>query len=101
MNAKLIFITVLGFILLGVLFMYYGQTLSIDCIGAALTLAGGGLAVYDCVKRKKRASLIPLAVSLIALITTGFIQFDGSILVAAFGFIALGLYICLTLYKTH
>jgi len=37
-----------------------------------------------------------LAISIVTFIITGFIQFQGSILVAVFGFIALGLYIYLT-----
>jgi len=36
MKTKLIFITILGLILFGVLFMQYGHVPSIDCIG------GGG-----------------------------------------------------------
>lgn len=95
MKTKLIFITILGLILFGVLFMQYGHVPSIDCIGAAAILAGGGVAVYDCVKRQNKAALIPLAISIVIFIITGFIQFEGSILVAAFGFIALSLYIYL------
>ena len=71
MKTKLIFITILGLILFGVLFMQYGHVPSIDCV-------------------------IPLAISIVTFIITGFIQFQGSILVAVFGFIALGLYIYLT-----
>ena len=96
MKTKLIFITILGLILFGVLFMQYGHVPSIDCIGAAIMLAGGGVAVYDCIKRRNKAALIPLAISIITFIVTGFVPFEGSILVAAFGFIALGLYIYLT-----
>lgn len=95
MKTKLIFIAILGLILFGVLFMQYGHVPSIDCIGAAAILAGGGVAVYDCVKRQNKAALIPLAISIVIFIITGFIQFEGSILVAAFGFIALSLYIYL------
>ena len=95
MKTKLIFIAILGLILFGVLFMQYGHVPSIDCIGAAAILAGGGVAVYDCVKRQNKAALIPLAISIVIFIITGFIQFEGSILVAAFGFIALSLYISL------
>lgn len=95
MKTKLIFITILGLILFGVLFMQYGHVPAIDYIGAAIMLAGGGVAVYDCVKRKNKAALIPLAISIITFIVTGFVPFEGSILVAAFGFIALGLYIYL------
>lgn len=43
MKTKLIFITILGLILFGVLFMQYGHVPSIDCIGAAAILAGGVL----------------------------------------------------------
>ena len=95
MKTKLVFIAILGLILFGVLFMQYGHVPAIDCIGAAIMLAGGGVAVYDCVKRKNKAALIPLAISIITFIVTGFVPFEGSILVAAFGFIALGLYIYL------
>lgn len=95
MKTKLVFIAILGLILFGVLFMQYGHVPSIDCIGAAAILAGGGVAVYDCVKRQNKAALIPLAISIVIFIITGFIQFEGSILVAAFGFIALSLYIYL------
>ena len=95
MKTKLIFITILGLILFGVLFMQYGHVPSIDCIGAVAILAGGGVAVYDCIKRQNKAALIPLAISIITFIVTGFVPFEGSILVAAFCFIALGLYIYL------
>lgn len=95
MKTKLVFIAILGLILFGVLFIQYGHVPSIDCIGAAAILAGGGVAVYDCVKRQNKAALIPLAISIVIFIITGFIQFEGSILVAAFGFIALSLYIYL------
>ena len=101
MKTKLIFITILGLILFGVLFMQYGHVPAIDCIGAAIMLAGGGVAVYDCVKRQNKAALIPLAISIVIFIITGFIQFEGSILVAAFGFIALGLYIYLTYFLSR
>lgn len=96
MKTKLIFITILGLILFGVLFMQYGHVPSIDCIGAAAILAGGGVAVYDCIKRQNKVALIPLAISIVTFIITGFIQFQGLILVAAFGFMPLGLYIYLT-----
>lgn len=95
MKTKLVFIAILGLILFGVLFIQYGHVPSIDCIGAAAILAGGGVAVYDCVKRQNKAALTPLAISIVIFIITGFIQFEGSILVAAFGFIALSLYIYL------
>ena len=98
MKTKLIFIIILGLILFGVLFMNYGQAPAIDCIGAAIVLSGGGIAVYDCLKRNKKAALVPLAVGTIILIITGFIQFKGAIIVAAFGFIALGIYFYTTLY---
>ena len=95
MKTKLMVITILGLILFGVLFMQCTHVLFIDCIGAAAVLAGGGIAAYECIKRKNRAALIPLAISIITFIITGVIPFEGSILVAAFGFIALGLYIYL------
>ena len=96
MKTKLIFLIILGLILSGILVMSYGQDIAVDCLGAAILLAGFGIAVYRCVKRKEKAVLIPLVVSILAFIITGFIPFQGSILVAAFGFIALGLYIYLT-----
>ncbi|EFW39261.1 hypothetical protein HMPREF9554_00221 [Treponema phagedenis F0421] len=99
MKTKILFIVIVGLVLFGVLFMNYGQTVSIDCIGAAIVLAGGGLAVYDSVKAKRKAALIPLAVGLITLIITGFIQFNGVIVVAAFGFIALGIYLYLRFHN--
>lgn len=101
MKTKLMVITILGLILFGVLFMQCTHVLFIDCIGAAAVLAGGDIAAYDCIKRKNRAALIPLAISIITFIITGVIPFEGSILVAAFGFIALGLYIYLTYFLSR
>ena len=96
MKTKLIFLIVLGLILSGVLVMICGQDTVVDRLGAIILLAGFSIAVYDCIKRQNKAALIPLAISIVTFIITGFIQFQGSILVAAFGFIALGLYIYLT-----
>ena len=96
MKTKLIFLIVLGLILSGVLVMICGQDTIVDRLGAIILLAGFSIAVYDCIKRRNKAVLIPLAISIVTFIITGFIQFQGSILVAAFGFIALGLYIYLT-----
>ena len=96
MKTKLMFLIILALILSGILVMSYGQDIAVDCLGAAILLAGFGIAVYRCVKRKEKAVLIPLVVSILAFIITGFIPFEGAILVAVFGFIALGLYSYLT-----
>ena len=101
MKTKLMVITILGLILFGVLLMQCTHVLFIDCIGAAAVLAGGDIAADDCIKRKNKAALIPLAISIITFIITGFISFEGAILVAAFGFIALGLYIWLTVFLSR
>ena len=91
MKAKLIFIIILGLVLFGVLMMTYG---------AAIILIGGGVAVFDCLKQKRNKwVLIPLVLGIITLVTAGFIQTEQTILVAVFGFIALGIYFYLVLFK--
>ena len=100
MKAKLIFIIILGLVLFGVLMMTYGQTTPADIVGAAIILIGGGVAVFDCLKQKRNKwVLIPLVLGIITLVTAGFIQTEQTILVAVFGFIALGVYFYLVLFK--
>lgn len=100
MKTKLIFIMILGIALFGVLFMIYGRTIPVDFVGAAIILLAGCVAVFDCLKQNRnKGELIPLAIGLIILIITGFVQFEGDIIVAAFGFVALGMYIYFRLHN--
>ncbi|UTC77557.1 hypothetical protein E4O04_05885 [Treponema sp. OMZ 799] len=94
MKNKFMFFVIIGMIILSVFIINYGQTTLLDCIGAAIGLAGGALAVFDTIKYSRRkVALIPLWIGILILIITGFIQFKGVIVLAAFGFASLGLYI--------
>ncbi|EFW38015.1 hypothetical protein HMPREF9554_01482 [Treponema phagedenis F0421] len=99
MKITRIFILIVGLVLAGVLFMNYGQTVPIDCVGAAIILAGGAFGVYDCVKRNKKRALIPLGISLLILIITGFVRFKGLIVLAAVGLAAFVVYAYLSFYE--
>ena len=88
------FFLIVGLVILSIFIINYGQSVVIDCIGAVIGLAGGALAVFDTVKYSRRKiALVPLWIGILILIVTGFIQFKGVIILAAFGFAALGLYI--------
>ena len=92
MKNKFMFFVIVGLVILSIFIVNYGQSITTDCIGAVIGLAGGALAVFDTVKNSRRKiALIPLWIGI--LIFTGFIQFKGVIILAAFGFAALGLYI--------
>lgn len=94
MKNKFMFFAIIGMIILSVFIINYGQTTLLDCIGAVIGLAGGALAVFDTIKYSRRkVALIPLWIGILILIITGFIQFKGVIVLAAFGFASLGLYI--------
>ncbi|UTC74158.1 hypothetical protein E4O03_07840 [Treponema sp. OMZ 792] len=94
MKNKFMFFVIIGMIILSVFIINYGQTTLLDCIGAVIGLAGGALAVFDTIKYSRRkVALIPLWIGILILIITGFIQFKGVIVLAAFGFASLGLYI--------
>ncbi|UTC78100.1 hypothetical protein E4O04_08850 [Treponema sp. OMZ 799] len=94
MKNKFMFFVIVGLVILSIFIVNYGQSLLIDCIGAAIGLAGGALAVFDTVKYSRRKiALVPLWIGILILITIGFVQFKGVIILAAFGFAALGLYI--------
>lgn len=100
--SKLIFIIVLGLVIFGVLVMNYGQVLITDCIGAAIILAGGGAAVFDCLRQhRNRWVLLPLAIGILTLVAAGFLKIKYVIILAAFGYAALGLYLYLVLYKLN
>ena len=94
MKNKFMFFMIVGLVILSIFIVNYGQSILTDCIGAVIGLAGGALAVFDTVKYSRRKiALIPLWIGILILIVTGFIQFKGVIILAAFGFTALGLYI--------
>ena len=96
MKNKFMFFVIVGLVILSIFIVNYGQSILTDCIGAVIGLAGGALAVFDTVKHSRRKiALLPLwvGVGILILITIGFIQFKGVIILAAFGFAALGLYI--------
>ncbi|WP_024469302.1 hypothetical protein [Treponema pedis] len=94
MKNKFMFFVIIGLIILSVFIINYGQTTLLDCIGVVIGLAGGALAVFDTVKYKRRKiALVPLWIGIVILIITGFIQFKGVIILAAFGVAGLGLYI--------
>lgn len=94
MKNKFIFFVIMGLVILSIFIVNYGQSITTDCIGAVIGLAGGALAVFDTVKySRRRIALAPLWIGILILIVTGFIQFKGVIILAAFGFAALGLYI--------
>ena len=88
------FFMIVGLVILSIFIVNYGQSITTDCIGAVIGLAGGALAVFDTVKYSRRKiAIVPLWIGILILIVTGFIQFKGVIILAAFGFTALGLYI--------
>lgn len=94
MKNKFMFFVIIGLVILSIFIVNYGQSITTDCIGAVIGLAGGALAVFDTVKYSRRKiALVPLWIGILILIVTGFIQFKGVIILAAFGFTALGLYI--------
>ena len=94
MKNKFMFFVIVGLVILSIFIVNYGQSILTDCIGAVIGLAGGALAVFDCVKHSRRKIvLIPLWIGILILIAIGFVQFKGVIILAAFGFAALGLYI--------
>ncbi len=94
MKQKMWFVLSLVLFVIALFVVNYGQGILTDCVGAVIGLAGGALAVFDTVKyHRRKIALIPLWIGLITLITIGFVQFKGMIILAAFGFIALGLYI--------
>jgi len=94
MKNKFMFFVIVGLVILSIFIVNYGQSITTDCIGAVIGLAGGALAVFDTVKYSRRKiALVPLWIGILILIVTGFIQFKGVIILAAFGFAALGLYI--------
>lgn len=94
MKNKFMFFVIVGLVILSIFIVNYGQSILTDCIGAVIGLTGGALAVFDTVKYSRRKiGLVPLWIGILILIVTGFIQFKGVIILAAFGFFALGLYI--------
>ncbi|MGF7108243.1 hypothetical protein [Treponema pedis] len=94
MKQKMWFVLSLVLFVIALFVVNYGQGILTDCVGAVIGLAGGALAVFDTVKYKRRKiALIPLWIGILILIVTGFIQFKGVIILAAFGFAGLGLYI--------
>jgi len=94
MKNKFMFFVIVGLVILSIFIVNYGQSITTDCIGAVIGLAGGAFAVFDTVKYSRRKiALVPLWIGILILIVTGFIQFKGVIILAAFGFAALGLYI--------
>ena len=94
MKNKFMFFMIVGLVILSIFIVNYGQSITTDCIGAVIGLAGGALAVFDTVKYSRRKiAIVPLWIGILILIVTGFIQFKGVIILAAFGFTALGLYI--------
>ena len=94
MKNKFMFFVIIGLVILSIFIVNYGQSITTDCIGAVIGLAGGALAVFDTVKYSKhKITLIPLWIGILILIVAGFIQFKGVIILAPFGFAALGLYI--------
>ena len=94
MKNKFMFFVIVGLVILSIFIVNYGQSILTDCIGAVIGLTGGALAVFDTVKYSRRKTgLVPLWIGILILIVTGFIQFKGVIILAAFGFSALGLYI--------
>ena len=98
MKNKFMFFVIIGLVILSIFIVNYGQSITTDCIGAVIGLAGGALAVFDTVKNSRRKiALVPLWIGILILITIGFVQFKGVIILATFGFAALGLYIFLRL----
>lgn len=94
MKNKFMFFVIIGLVILSIFIVNYGQSIATDCLGAVIGLAGGALAVFDSVKHSRcKIALVPLWIGILILITVGFIQFKGVIILAAFGFAALGLYI--------
>lgn len=94
MKNKFMFFMIVGLVILSIFIVNYGQSITTDFIGAVIGLAGGALAVFDTVKYSRRKiAIVPLWIGILILIVTGFIQFKGVIILAAFGFTALGLYI--------
>ena len=94
MKNKFMFFLIVGLVILSIFIVNYGQSITTDCIGAVIGLAGGALAVFDTVKNSRRKiALVPLWIGILILIAIGFVQFKGVIILAAFGFAALGLYI--------
>lgn len=94
MKNKFMFFVIIGLVILSIFIVNYGQSITTDCIGAVIGLAGGVLAVFDTIKHSRRKiALVPLWIGILILITIGFVQFKGVIILAAFGFAALGLYI--------
>ena len=94
MKNKFMFFVIIGLVIVSIFIVNYGQLITTDCIGAVVGLAGGALAVFDTVKYSRRKiALIPLWIGILILIVAGFIQFKGVIILAAFGFATLGLYI--------
>ena len=94
MKNKFIFFVIMGLVILSIFIVNYGQSILTDYIGAVIGLTGGALAVFDTVKYSRRKiGLVPLWIGILILITIGFIQFKGVIILAAFGFACLGLYI--------
>ncbi len=101
MKHKIIFIAVLGLLIAGIFILTYGQVIVLDCLGTVLCFAGGALAVFDTVKYSlNRKPLIPLWAGILILTIIGFVQFKGAIILAAFGFASLGLYIYFRIKKT-
>ncbi|EMB47055.1 hypothetical protein [Treponema denticola] len=94
MKNKFMFFVIVGLVILSIFIVNYGQSILTDCIGAVIGLAGGALAVFDTVKHSRpKIALVPLWIGILILIAIGFVQFKGVIILAAFGFAALGLYI--------
>ena len=94
MKSKIVFIVILCALAAGIFLLTYGQNIVVDCIGAVLLIAAGAVQTIRLPARSQRPRLLaPLWIGITIFILIGFIQFKGAILLAAAGYVTIGLYL--------